>query len=128
MAETDRNQWVKDIRKGDEKAFEQLFKAYYFKLSRFAWRYVDSKAIAEELVQAVFTDIWEEREQWHPLKVKSYLFSAVRNRAIDHIRHQKVRKKNDPKWREEEKRITTGSEDKTKKKIRKAIKREFHST
>lgn len=126
--EHEEKQIVRRINEGDETAFEQLFKTYYFKLSRFAWRYVDSKTIAEELVQAVFADIWEERKEWQPLKIKTYLFGAVRNRAIDHIRHQKVRQKHDPKWREEKSRVTTGSEDKKqKKKIRKAIKSEVEA-
>ncbi|MEX1120496.1 MAG: sigma factor, partial [Balneolales bacterium] len=56
--------WLELIRKGDERAFERLFKQYYFPLTRFAWRLIDSKAIAEELVQDLFADIWEERETW----------------------------------------------------------------
>ncbi|SHF30161.1 RNA polymerase sigma-70 factor, ECF subfamily [Fodinibius roseus] len=91
----------KDIRKGDEEAFEKLFRQYYKQLYRFVWGYVESRAVAEELVQDVFLTIWEEREDITiERSLKSYLFGAARNKSIDWLRHQKVEKA----WRKEEKK------------------------
>jgi DNA-directed RNA polymerase specialized sigma24 family protein len=45
--------WIQRVQRGDEEAFEEMFKEYYKVLTRFSWRYVNSKAIAEELVQEV---------------------------------------------------------------------------
>ena len=56
--------WIEYIRKGEDDYFESLFKKYYLPLTRFAWRYVGSEAIAEELVQELFTILWESRREW----------------------------------------------------------------
>src|SRR5699024_1041909 len=94
----------------------------------YAWRYVDSKAIAEELVQAIFGDIWEKRAEWEPLNVKAYLYSVVRNRAIDHIRHQQVRQKYDSKIRDDKEHTTISIEDSAQKKqIQYAVKAEIEA-
>lgn len=82
---------VKKIKKGDEKAFDMLFLEYYERLCRFAWRYVESEAIAEDLVQELFTWLWENRFKWDPLgTVRGYLYKSVKHRAIDHLKHQKI--------------------------------------
>jgi RNA polymerase sigma-70 factor (ECF subfamily) len=72
------------IRRGDATAFERLFRAHYEPLCRFAARYVDDGAAAEELVQDLFTQIWVDRARWpEPANVRAYLFTAVRNRALN---------------------------------------------
>ncbi len=82
---------AKRIRAGDEKAFDTLFLVHYNSLCRFAWRYVKSEAIAEELVQDVFTCLWEIRFSWNPLgTVRGYLYKSVKHRAINYLKHQEV--------------------------------------
>ena len=82
---------VESIRAGDEEAFDILFRSYYSNLCRFGWRYVKSKAVAEELVQDVFAYIWENRGNWEPLgTVRGYLYKSVKHRAIDYLKHQLV--------------------------------------
>ena len=78
------NSGENEIRRGDAAAFERLFRSHYEPLCRFAERYVDDSAIAEELVQDLFTQIWVDRARWPaPLNVRAYLFTAVRNRALN---------------------------------------------
>ena len=90
---------IESIQNGDERAFEYLFKEYYLPLSRFAWRYVKSKAIAEELVQELFTILWEKRESWDTTgSIRSYLYISIRNLALNHLKHQEVKDKYDPEW------------------------------
>jgi len=90
---------IESIQNGDERAFEYLFKEYYLPLSRFAWRYVKSKAIAEELVQELFTILWEKREGWNTTgSIRSYLYKSIRNLALNHLKHQDVKDKYDPEW------------------------------
>jgi len=99
--------WLQNIRQGDDVAFEKLFKKYYMPLTRFAWRYVNCKAVAEELTQELFTDLWEERESWDiDGSVQAYLYSSIRNRSLNHIKHQKVKQKYDPLWMEEKENPT----------------------
>lgn len=84
-------QWVRNIReKGDRIAFENIFRAYYKSLYHFAYSYVKDES-AEDVVQTVFLNVWINREQWNPPgTVKQYLFKAVRNEALNMIRHKQV--------------------------------------
>ena len=72
------------VRAGDAGAFEALFRAHYGALCGFAERYVRSEAVAEELVQELFADLWAKRADWAPrTSARAYLFTAVRNRALN---------------------------------------------
>lgn len=93
--------WIENIQKGDERAFEILFKKYYLPLTRFAWRYVQSKAIAEELIQELFTILWEKRFELDmdtEKSIRSYLYKSARNLALNQIKHQEVKNKYDNEW------------------------------
>jgi RNA polymerase sigma-70 factor (family 1) len=84
--------WVAGVREGDEAAFDAIFGAYYQVLCRFATGIVGSPDTAEDVVQGVFVAIWDLRESWEvrqPLRV--YLYTAVRNRAIQVLRKQRNR-------------------------------------
>ncbi len=79
------------MRTGDEAAFETLFRTYAKPLSGFAYSYVGSMAAAQEIVQELFCRIWERRDTLEmPRSVYAYLFSATRNRAINHLRNRRV--------------------------------------
>jgi RNA polymerase sigma-70 factor (ECF subfamily) len=79
------------IREGDEAAFEQLFREHFHGLAGFASRLVGSDALAEELVQDVLLRLWVQRERFDIREsVVAYLYSAVRNQALTHLRHEKV--------------------------------------
>lgn len=82
---------VARIRAGDAAAFQALFEAFHAPLCAFGYRYVESRDIAEEIVQEVFLFIWEHRETWRvEAAVKNYLFTAVRNAAVSWLRHERV--------------------------------------
>jgi RNA polymerase sigma-70 factor, ECF subfamily len=82
---------VERIRTGDAAAFETLVRAHAASLSAFAYAYVDSRAVAEELVQDLFCWLWDHRfETPVPRSVRAYLFGSLRNRALNHLRHQRV--------------------------------------
>jgi RNA polymerase sigma-70 factor (ECF subfamily) len=75
---------VARVRAGDERALETIFRAHYAQLCGFALRYVRERALAEEIVQDLFADLWERRAQWRLMgSLRAYLFSAVRNRALN---------------------------------------------
>jgi RNA polymerase sigma-70 factor (ECF subfamily) len=61
-----------------------MFRAQYAGLVAFATRYVGERATAEELVQSLFADLWESRENW-PIttNARAYLYGAIRNRALN---------------------------------------------
>jgi RNA polymerase sigma-70 factor (ECF subfamily) len=84
---------LESLRLGDEAAFDALFRLYYQPLCRYAQRTLEGDPDeAEEIVQAVFVKIWEQRErldiQW---TLKAYLFKMVHNRCLNWIRDHRNR-------------------------------------
>ncbi len=85
---------VAQIRAGDQAAFEAVFQAYTRQLCAFAYRYVGSRETAAELVQDVFLWIWRQRTSWELRgTLRSYLYRAVRNRALDVLKHQAIERR-----------------------------------
>jgi len=83
-------QLVKSLSKGNLLAFNTLFREYSGRLYRFAYGYLKSEAESEELVQEVFTKIWEKRaELKKELSFKSYLFTIAFNIIRKHFRTRK---------------------------------------
>ena len=82
--------WVESIRTGDVPAFERLFRTYYDRLCRSVAAYVGDRDATEDVVQAVFARIWEDRAHWMARDLEHYLFAAVRRRAISVLRHASV--------------------------------------
>jgi RNA polymerase sigma-70 factor, ECF subfamily len=82
---------VERIRKGDEKAFEILFRSYYKTLCYFAHKIVKDAIVAEEIVQDIFYYIWDKRAMLDlNTSVKSYLFKSAHNNSLKYLRHQKI--------------------------------------
>jgi len=93
LAERDRA-WAAAIRAGDAAAFEALFRAYKNDLVAFVASLVDSRETGQELVQDLFLRLWQQRERWDCAgEVNTYLFRAARNRAISHLRHQRIERR-----------------------------------
>jgi RNA polymerase sigma-70 factor (ECF subfamily) len=79
------------IHEGDADAFKNLFETYCQALIYFAWRYVKNTQVAENIVQDVFLKIWLNRTKLNPaLSTKSYLYKAVKNQAMQHLRKAKI--------------------------------------
>jgi RNA polymerase sigma-70 factor (family 1) len=71
---------ITELKAGNMLAFNQIFEMYSSKLFLFAKGYLKSVEDAEELVQEVFTNIWEKRDQLKSgLSFKSYLFTIAFN-------------------------------------------------
>ena len=82
------------LRGGDDKAFEAIFRQWYELVVRSANRVLRDPGIAEELAQEVFLELWRRRDMLAPdSSVAGYLMQAVRNRALNHLRHLSVQKK-----------------------------------
>jgi RNA polymerase sigma-70 factor (ECF subfamily) len=72
-------------------AFEALFRTHYAGLCAFVYGYVRSRDVARELVQDLFLRLWEMTGTPRSgALTKAYLYTAARNRAVRHIRHQRV--------------------------------------
>lgn len=79
------------IRAGDESAFDSVFRAHYGHLVRMAESVVRERALAEEIAQEVMLELWRRRESLEVEQTfRAYLVRSTRNRALNHIRHQRV--------------------------------------
>lgn len=77
------------IQKGDEFAFRTLFNKYFQSLARFAFQITKEEGIAEEAVSDAFISIWDKRRLLQIQEgIKPYLFSAVKNKALNSTRNQ----------------------------------------
>ena len=72
---------ILDLKKGNHKTFELLFKKYYVFLCYEARSYITEKYIIEEVVGDVFRWLWENRETLVITSVRAYLVRAVIMRA-----------------------------------------------
>jgi RNA polymerase sigma factor (sigma-70 family) len=85
---------VARVRAGDEAALEAIFRAYATPLCGFAVRYLRSADLAADLVQDLFLWIWRNRSDWTiQTGLKAYLYRAVRNRALDAVRHHQIERR-----------------------------------
>ena len=81
------SQLVHNLSKGNLLAFNTLYNEYSGRLYRFAYGYLKSRDEAEELVQEVFTIIWEKRTTLkEELSFKSFLFTITFNIIKKHFR------------------------------------------
>ena len=82
------------LQKDDKPAFDVLFRKYYKHLCRFAISLNGSETAAEEAVQEVFINIWDQRHHVSVSKsLVSYLFQAVRNKVYEQFRKVQTRAK-----------------------------------
>lgn len=81
---------IEALSKGNVLAFNTLFKEYSGKLYRFVYGYLKSEFETEELVQEVFTIIWEKREKLKcDLSFKSFIFKIAFNCILKYFRSKK---------------------------------------
>ena len=82
---------LRRIRMGDERALEVIFRAHYDTMCAVVRRIVFAPDVAEELVQDVFFKLWSKREQLAEIDaLRTYLYRAARNTALNHLRRQKL--------------------------------------
>lgn len=78
---------ISRIRAGDLAAFEHLYEEFGPGLLAFAYSQVRYRAIAEELVQELFLNLWKHRQKWVLTRsLTAYLFGALRNHIYSHRR------------------------------------------
>ena len=78
---------IKELQKGNKSAFEMVFKKYYSPLCVFVSRYCTDDSMAEEIVSGFFYNFYQKRESLEiTTSIRSYLFRAVKNSALNYIR------------------------------------------
>ncbi|MDX9881044.1 MAG: RNA polymerase sigma-70 factor [Prolixibacteraceae bacterium] len=85
---------ITKIKLGDENAFRMLYEKYCRQLIRFAASYLPDISDAEEIIQNVFVELWERREQLDPERfVKNYLYRVTVNKVYNHLKRKVVERK-----------------------------------
>jgi RNA polymerase sigma-70 factor (ECF subfamily) len=78
---------LKEVAKGNEKAFRALYDAYFTHLSAYIFKLSKSKAATEEIVQEIFVKLWVNRALLTGIAIlDAYIFTMARNKTIDYLR------------------------------------------
>jgi RNA polymerase sigma-70 factor (ECF subfamily) len=84
--------WLSRVALGDRRAFEQLYRATSTYLMAIAWRVLQHRDLAEEVLQDSFVKVWHSAGMYDarlglPM---TWLINIVRNKAIDALRSGKT--------------------------------------
>lgn len=87
---------IRLIQKGDRKAFREIFDHFFNPLSSFGYKYVPDQFAVEDMVQEVFISFWEKRQDFHHINaLKSFLYTSLRNKCLNYIKHLAVERKHE---------------------------------
>jgi RNA polymerase sigma-70 factor (family 1) len=82
------------LRSGDKAAYTAIYDRYKFILHHHAFNKLRSRQEAQDVLQEVFINLWVKRESLKiTTNLSGYLYSAVRNRVLDHFAHGEVKLK-----------------------------------
>jgi len=90
----DKNEHIvwKGLRQADAAAFNTLFEMYWEPLFQYAYKILRRKEDAEELVQDLFINIWNKKEQLPEVNVvAAYMHTAMRNHVLNHLAKHKIK-------------------------------------
>ncbi|HEY0742367.1 MAG TPA: RNA polymerase sigma-70 factor [Chryseosolibacter sp.] len=84
---------VRGLSHGDVTAFEEIFRKYWKPLFSTAYSKIQDRAEAEEIVQSIFSALWEQREKLEIENLSAYLQRSVKNRILNAIRSKVTEQK-----------------------------------
>ena len=86
----------------EETRFEDIYLSYFSKMKYFAKEYVISEEDAENIVQDVFVELLENKEMLNMhMNLIAYLFTTIKNKCLNHLRHKLVVQETASKLQEE---------------------------
>lgn len=89
-ADSDEKELVKKIKQSCSNSFKIIFLKYYEMLHRFIWMRIHDHEITRDILQDVFTRVWDHRDRLNENKsIKAYLYQISNNLVIDMIRKDK---------------------------------------
>lgn len=73
----------------DESAYREIFISFYKPLQQFAFSFVKSRELAEEIVSDVFLKIWLNRSELQQVEnLKVYLYVSIKNTSLKYLLKQ----------------------------------------
>lgn len=100
------------IKASDRVAFEEVFRRFRDEMLRYVCGIVHRNAVANDLVQDVFVDLWGTREGLDPSRsLRAYLYGMARNRALRYLRDTRAHEQKHALIQQQaEQRTSNGSE------------------
>ncbi len=83
-------QLLHSLKHNEEKAFTEIYNRYWEQLYRSAYRKLNDKSPAKEIVHDVLIDIWKRRETLDVEHLPAYLEKAIRFRVINYLNRNKA--------------------------------------
>lgn len=78
---------IKQLKKGNEKAYSYLVESYYEQLCDYASNLARDDFKSDDIVQNVIVRMWQQREKLNlKVSIKGYLFRSVYNEFVDQYR------------------------------------------
>lgn len=78
---------LQKIQYGDQASFREFYELQYFKLYQFAYSFVHSKEVSEEIVNDVFLGLWQKRDTLDTIRnIQVYLYVSVKNASLNFLR------------------------------------------
>ena len=97
FARVDERELLERLRAGAQDAFDSIFRTYYRHLVATAENMLREREAAEDVAQDVMVELWRRRESLvFETSLRAYLFRAVRNRALNHLRHLRIAPRAEP--------------------------------
>ena len=85
------------LRAGDDGVYDAIFHEHYPRLVGLADSMLRDRGTAEEIAQDVMLELWRRRESLRlEASLGAYLLRATRNRALNHVRHQRIVRRAEP--------------------------------
>lgn len=82
---------LQKLAKGDSLAFTRVVEVYQERLLHFSSHYLNDREMAKDVVQDVFSIIWEDREKFYKVNnLSSWMFTLAKNQSLKKIEHLKV--------------------------------------
>jgi RNA polymerase sigma-70 factor (ECF subfamily) len=81
------------LKEDDFAAFEEIYNRYWRLLYSISYKRTQSSEVSEEIVQDIFTSLWEKRKAIRVENLSAYLCMAARYKIINHF-HREMSKRN----------------------------------
>jgi RNA polymerase sigma-70 factor, ECF subfamily len=80
----------------DKRALQQLYSRHHVRIYRFALRFLNDEAAAEDTVSEVFIDVWRQAERFEGRsQVTTWLLAIARNKALSLLRRRSAEELDD---------------------------------
>lgn len=83
---------LEHLPKDDNLAYTLLYKHFYTPMVLFASKYINDAEASEDLVQDFFISMLGQKKEFENITaLKVYLYSSVKNRCLNYIRHEQIK-------------------------------------